>query len=619
MGWPTPGHRVALIDDDGNEVEDGVEGEIALYGRPPSLFTRYWYAAEETALAFRGNWYLTGDRATRDEDGSIWFTGRADDVILSAAYRIGPFEVESALLEHPAVAESAVIGKPDAERGQIVKAFVVLRPGHQPTKSLAAELKRHAKKITAPYKYPREIEFVTELPKTTSGKIRRVELRRLADAGTGPATPPAPQPVPAAPPETETGVTVPVEEVVVVAPLEVAVAAQPEASDGDVVPREDAAARTREADEAVARFLEEAAERRRAAAERQRAEESRLARQTELERDAPTLEPEDGERRAEQQRAEQQRAAEAAALRAAEELQRRRDEEGARRLLAEAEQRRRVALRLEEHVRARRTAPAEMAPRETKDAASRDGSPALVSSHAAGRRWAGGHSTTQRREVESLASRLSAHTGCAAASRCASGGAPGLDGGDEAGDNVHGGSCGARRRWLGSPGGVQLHSRRRRVLRDGPETDSADVRGRRRRDRAPDVRPGRRGRRALGARAAGLRLRAGRPGARPARQRAGDDRHPARRDQGRPGHGSLPGAHACTRSRLPCPADGSLAADRRPKRRGGRRRDALAPGRPSSTCSFSTRPRACSSDAGRLRRPRSRRRIITRSSSTRRA
>ena len=309
MGWPTPGHRVAVIDDDGNEVEDGVEGEIALYGRPPSLFTRYWYAAEETAQAFRDNWYLTGDRATRDEDGSIWFTGRADDVILSAAYRIGPFEVESALLEHPAVAESAVIGKPDAERGQIVKAFVVLRPGHQPTKSLAAELKRHAKKITAPYKYPREIEFVTELPKTTSGKIRRAELRRLAGARAGLATPPAPRPEAAAPHEAETSVAAPpVEEVVNVAPLEVAGAAHPEAA-GDVVALEDGAARTREADEAVARFLEEAAERRRAAAERQRAEESRLARQTELERVALTFDLEDSERRA-----EQQRAAEAATL-----------------------------------------------------------------------------------------------------------------------------------------------------------------------------------------------------------------------------------------------------------------------------------------------------------------
>jgi acyl-coenzyme A synthetase/AMP-(fatty) acid ligase len=124
---------------------------------------------------------VTGDRAVRDEDGYLWFTGRADDVILSAAYRIGPFEVESALLEHAAVAESAVVGKPDQDRGQIVKAFVVLRPGHKDTGALAAELKQHVKRVTAPYKYPREIEFVESLPKTTSGKIRRVELRKLEE------------------------------------------------------------------------------------------------------------------------------------------------------------------------------------------------------------------------------------------------------------------------------------------------------------------------------------------------------------------------------------------------------------------------------------------------------
>jgi len=126
---------------------------------------------------FRGHWYVTGDRAVRDEDGFFWFTGRADDVILTAAYRVGPFEVESALLEHEAVAESAVIGKPDPDRGQIVKAFVVLRPGHEASDDLARELQDHAKRVTAPYKYPREIEFVPELPKTRSGKIRRVELR----------------------------------------------------------------------------------------------------------------------------------------------------------------------------------------------------------------------------------------------------------------------------------------------------------------------------------------------------------------------------------------------------------------------------------------------------------
>jgi acyl-coenzyme A synthetase/AMP-(fatty) acid ligase len=181
MGLPSPGHDVAVIGEDGTELPSGEEGDVALRGRPPSLFAGYYRAPEESAAVFRGDWYVTGDRATRDDDGYFWFTGRADDVILSAAYRIGPFEVESALLEHTAVAESAVVGKPDPDRGQIVKAFVVLRPGHDGSDALAAELKEHVKRVTAPYKYPREIEFVGELPKTRSGKIRRVELRKLEE------------------------------------------------------------------------------------------------------------------------------------------------------------------------------------------------------------------------------------------------------------------------------------------------------------------------------------------------------------------------------------------------------------------------------------------------------
>jgi acyl-coenzyme A synthetase/AMP-(fatty) acid ligase len=178
MGLPSPGHEIAVIDEQGLEVPVGEEGDIALAGHPPSLFREYYRAPEETAAVFRGDWYVTGDRATRDESGYLWFTGRADDVILSAAYRISPFEVESALLEHAGVVESAVIGKPDPDRGQIVKAFVVLRPGVAGSDELARELQDHCKRVTAPYKYPREIEFVGELPKTRSGKIRRVELRR---------------------------------------------------------------------------------------------------------------------------------------------------------------------------------------------------------------------------------------------------------------------------------------------------------------------------------------------------------------------------------------------------------------------------------------------------------
>jgi acyl-coenzyme A synthetase/AMP-(fatty) acid ligase len=179
MGRPTPGHDVTVIDEDGNECKTGDTGDIALRGTPPSLFKGYLKNPEETAKCYRGEAYLTGDRAYVDEDGYFWFVGRADDVISSGAYRIGPFEVESALLEHPAVAESAVVGSPDADRGNIVKAFVVLRPGHDGNDALARELQEHCKRVTAPYKYPREIEFVKELPKTRSGKIRRVELRQL--------------------------------------------------------------------------------------------------------------------------------------------------------------------------------------------------------------------------------------------------------------------------------------------------------------------------------------------------------------------------------------------------------------------------------------------------------
>ena len=181
MGLPAPGYDIRVIDFDGEECAAGEEGDIALRGDAPGLFTGYWNAPEETAAVYRGEWYVTGDRAVRDEDGYLWFTGRADDVILSAAYRIGPFEVESALLEHPAVAESAVVGKPDPDRGQIVKAFVVLRPGNDGSPGLVTELQDHCKRVTAPYKYPREIEFVPELPKTRSGKIRRVELRKLEE------------------------------------------------------------------------------------------------------------------------------------------------------------------------------------------------------------------------------------------------------------------------------------------------------------------------------------------------------------------------------------------------------------------------------------------------------
>src|SRR3989475_3740987 len=177
MGKPFPGHDLRVIGEDGADLPPGEVGELALRGRPPSLFREYWKSPEETAACRRGEWYLTGDRARRDADGYLWFVGRADDVIISAGYRIGPFEVESALIEHPAVAEAAAVASPDALRGAIVKAFVVLAPGHEGSDALATELQEHVKRVTAPYKYPREIEFVKDLPKTISGKIRRLELR----------------------------------------------------------------------------------------------------------------------------------------------------------------------------------------------------------------------------------------------------------------------------------------------------------------------------------------------------------------------------------------------------------------------------------------------------------
>jgi acetyl-CoA synthetase/medium-chain acyl-CoA synthetase len=191
MGKPFPGHDLRVIDADGAELPAGEIGELGLRGRPPSLFLEYWKNPEETAGCRRGEWYLTGDRAIRDEDGYLWFVARADDVIISAGYRIGPFEVESALLEHPAVVESAVVASPDPVRGEVVKAFVVLASGHAPGPELVQALQAHVKRVTAPYKYPREIEFVDALPKTASGKIRRVELRERERRTKGGAPPSA--------------------------------------------------------------------------------------------------------------------------------------------------------------------------------------------------------------------------------------------------------------------------------------------------------------------------------------------------------------------------------------------------------------------------------------------
>ena len=180
MGKPVPGFQVSIVDDEGKALPQGEEGQIAVKVRPErpvGLFREYWKDPEGMARSFVGDWYLTGDKGYQDADGYFWFVGRADDVIISAGYRIGPFEVESALIEHPAVAESAVVASPDPVRGEIVKAFVILKPGYVSSDELRLSIQDHVRSATAPYKYPRAIEFVSELPKTISGKIRRVELR----------------------------------------------------------------------------------------------------------------------------------------------------------------------------------------------------------------------------------------------------------------------------------------------------------------------------------------------------------------------------------------------------------------------------------------------------------
>jgi acyl-coenzyme A synthetase/AMP-(fatty) acid ligase len=180
MGKPVPGWEVTVVDDDGNSVEAGEVANIAIRltdPRPVGLFNGYHGDPEATASAFRGDFYFTGDKGAVDEDGYFWFEGRNDDVITSSAYRIGPFEVESALVEHPAVMEAAVIGRDDPERTQLVVAVCVLASGNEPSPELAKEIQHFVKQNTAPYKYPREVHFVDDLPKTVSGKIRRTELR----------------------------------------------------------------------------------------------------------------------------------------------------------------------------------------------------------------------------------------------------------------------------------------------------------------------------------------------------------------------------------------------------------------------------------------------------------
>lgn len=180
MGKPSPGYRIDLVDENGNSCEVGDEGQIVIYTdqQPPvGMFNGYYRDEQLTRKVWHDEVYYTGDMAWRDEDGYYWFVGRADDVIKSSGYRIGPFEVESALMEHPAVLECAITAVPDEDRGQVVKATIILSKNYTASDALAKELQEHVKKVTAPYKYPRIVEFVTELPKTISGKIRRVQIR----------------------------------------------------------------------------------------------------------------------------------------------------------------------------------------------------------------------------------------------------------------------------------------------------------------------------------------------------------------------------------------------------------------------------------------------------------
>ena len=182
MGVPNPQYEIDLLTNDGRSAEDGEQGQIVVRthnGKPLGLFKEYYRDAERTEDAWHDDTYFTGDVAWRDEDGYYWFVGRADDVIKSSGYRIGPFEVESALMTHPAVVECAITGVPDEIRGQVVKATIILSKDYKGKEGpeLIKELQNHVKKVTAPYKYPRVIEFVDELPKTISGKIRRVEIR----------------------------------------------------------------------------------------------------------------------------------------------------------------------------------------------------------------------------------------------------------------------------------------------------------------------------------------------------------------------------------------------------------------------------------------------------------
>jgi acetyl-CoA synthetase len=179
MGKAIPGHRVDIVDQQGTPVKEGTVGEVAVKRPDPVMFLKYWRNPEATRKKFIGDWLLTGDLAQKDEDGYFWFKGRKDDVITSAGYRIGPSEIEDCLMKHPSVAMVAVVGSPDEIRTEIVKAFIVLNPGLEPGPEIGAQIKDFVKVRLAAHEYPREIEFVNELPMTATGKIMRKELKKL--------------------------------------------------------------------------------------------------------------------------------------------------------------------------------------------------------------------------------------------------------------------------------------------------------------------------------------------------------------------------------------------------------------------------------------------------------
>ena len=183
MGRPYPGHRIAVIDEAGRELPPGEVGDVSVHRRwidgtpDPVFFLGYWGNEEATAKKYSGDWCRTGDQAKWDEDGYLWYQGRDDDMFKSAGYRIGPSEIENCLVKHPAVANSAVVPSPDETRGAVIKAFVLLAPGHSGSEALRDSIRDHVKQHLAPYQQPREIEFVTELPMTTTGKVQRKVLR----------------------------------------------------------------------------------------------------------------------------------------------------------------------------------------------------------------------------------------------------------------------------------------------------------------------------------------------------------------------------------------------------------------------------------------------------------